>query len=252
MEKQKRLPIKVNKYTIYLMLNNEADAMVAKRFDEDERTQALNNNPCAMCRAVGQPVCKGHGGGGGGGSGGDGGASEAFDNVEVSATDASLSLGDAFLESALWAGQDEDDVYTYDMAYAVLSITLNMGLGSLIFSKDDDLSKEEQAELELLFDAIEQELKEFKAELANKGIDTQAIYCSRSPGSLVIKVPTPTYYDAFIHRLMDKNLLITQSSQKKDEPDVVASQDNQEEDIQKKRSTAPNPFDISKGPKLRE
>jgi hypothetical protein len=253
---------KSNKCTINLTVKNEAYAMTAKRFDEDERTQALNNNPCGMCRAMGFPRCQGHGGGGGGGDSGGGGSSDAehddatskaLDDVITSAAEASLALGDLFLESMLWVAQEnEEDVYTYDATHALLSITLDLGLGSLVFSRDGDLSQEEQEELDLLFDAIEEALNEFKTELLDAGLDVEAVHCHREAGVLTMKMPTPTYYDAFIQRLMDKNLLVTQPKLAEKNDEVAVKQDMEVEQDDTYSSTAPNPFDISKGPKFRE
>lgn len=220
--------------------------------NEDTRSQALENNPCNMCRAMGMPVCKGHGGGGGGGDSGGGSEAAEENDLEQTATTTSASLDDVFSESTLWEHIDDtDDIYTYDAPLALLSIKLDLGAGSLIFSKRNNLSKEEEQELNKLLDTIENELNDFKAELEAKGIDTQAIQCHRENGCLTIKLPTPGYFDTFVQRLTEKNLLITDFPQKKHtlESDATKNQNKPDPEEQQKASTAPNPFDITQGPK---
>ena len=220
--------------------------------DQDTRSKALENNPCGICRAMGLPVCKGHGGGSGGGdSGGGSEASEGNDLKQTAAT-TPKSLHNVFSESTLWQHIDgTDDIYTYDAPLALLSIKLDLGAGSLVFSKHGNLSKEEEQELNKLLDTIENELNEFKAELEAKGMDTQAIQCHRENGCLTIKLPTPEYFDTFVQRLTDKNLLVTDLPQKKHTLETAATknQDNPDPEEQKKAATAPNPFDITQGPK---
>lgn len=220
--------------------------------NEDTRSQALENNPCNMCRAMGLPVCKGHGGGGGGGDSDS--ESETAEENDLQKTDTAIpeSLHEVFSESTLWQYIDgTDDIYTYDAPLALLSIKLDLGAGSLVFSKHDNLSKEEEQELNKLLDTIENELNDFKAELEAKGMDTQAIQCHRENGCLTIKLPTPGYFDAFVQRLTDKNLLVTDLPQKKHtlESAVTKHQDNPAQEEQQNAATAPNPFDITQGPK---
>lgn len=56
--------------------------VVAKKREEtqkDERARAIENNPCSICRSLGLPFCRGHGGGSGGG-GSDSASDDKVDN----------------------------------------------------------------------------------------------------------------------------------------------------------------------------
>ena len=37
-----------------------------KEAQEDPMAKMIKNNPCGLCKTMGLPICKGHGGGGGG------------------------------------------------------------------------------------------------------------------------------------------------------------------------------------------
>lgn len=227
--------------------------MTTQKNDEDPRAKAVKNNPCGICRALGLPVCKGHGGGSGGG-GGDASKS-ADDTLDTTSNIIDHdSLEKALSNSPLWdESYNIDDLYTFDTPHSLFSIKLDLGSGTLVFSARDNLSKEEQQALKTFFDAVENELNEFKNELKAQGFDTDAIQCHREKNSLSIKLPTPKYYDAFIQRLMDKNLLVTQVSHELNEiPSIPSDAPKTQRETQQASSTAPNPFDISKGPKFED
>jgi hypothetical protein len=214
----------------------------SKNKEKDPRTQAIENNPCGRCRAMGFPTCKGHGSG----SGGEG--DEASEASELTNTD-TLTLDTIISKSELWhAEPNADDVYIYNALDALVSIKLDLAAGSLVFSKKGPLSKEEQKALDEFFDTIEHELNAFKKELEAQGVDTQSFQSHREKNCLTIQIPGIQHYDAFVQRLMDKNLLPTALNQEQTKHNVAAAthQDNQKEP--EASSSAPNPFDISKGP----
>jgi hypothetical protein len=87
--------------------------------EKDPRAKALENNPCSMCRALGLPVCKGHGGG----SGGGGETSGATDDTETKP----LDIHDALSKSDSWhAEPNADEVYIYNASHSALSIKLDL------------------------------------------------------------------------------------------------------------------------------
>ncbi len=222
--------------------------------DQDPQAKAIENNPCGICRALGLPVCKGHGAKGGGG--GDATDETSEENDTSKAADNTPTLKDLtaiFAESTLWAPMYiDDDCYTYNEPHALFSIKLDLNAGSLVFTKRDGLSKEEQQQLEKFLDVIENELNSFKAELNAEGIDTQSFQCHRENGNLTIKIPNPAYFDTFIQQLIKKNLLPTDSPQKKYTTEVANEKQQDEQKAQAEVSTAPTPFDINKGPKIGE
>lgn len=212
------------------------------RPDQDQRKSALDNNPCGICRALGSPTCKGHGGGAGGGGSGDSEAQEKSIDKALNANPAALEL--SLTKNGLWRKTDEDFAYEFNNPVALMSLTLDMGRCSIQFSGKKDLSTEQQKALDEFYQQIKDEFNEFKSELATKGIDVQQMLMERDGNNLTIKIPNPKHYDAFVQRLMDKNLLITQ----------VEPQDTKRMNVQDRpaeqehKSTAPSPFDMS-GPK---
>ncbi len=221
---------------------------------KDPLTKAIENNPCGICRAKRLPRCMCKGGGGGGSSDAEDETYEPNDSSKAT-TDAQTlqGLNDIFSENPFWEPvYNADDCYIYNDPLALFSITLDLSAGSLVFTKRDGLSKEELEQLEKFLDVVESELNSFKAELNANGIDTQAFQCHRGNGNLTIKIPNPTYFDAFVQQLIDKNLLSTDSMQKKHDSNVVNSNESDEQQTQVITSTAPTPFDISKGPKFED
>ena len=220
--------------------------------NEDPGTKAIQNNPCGMCRAMGMPVCKGHGGGAGGGD--DEAAATETDNATTEHTQDMIAqpLTKHFLDSELWQHDvhADDDIYTYQAAHTLCSIELDLNAGTLVFTAHPNLSRNEQKVLNNLYDALESELNAFKAELiANKSPLTDAMKCERHSNGFTIKLPTPEYFDTFIQRLIDKNLLHTQPAQKQHSAaaEPLKQQENNPQEPSE-TTTTPNPFDISKGP----
>ncbi|MDF1683121.1 MAG: hypothetical protein P1U36_00545 [Legionellaceae bacterium] len=153
----------------------------------NSRSKALENNACSTCRAMGLPLCKGH--------------------RDSSRPLPSKSTLDTFSESSLWQYIDDtDDIHIYANPLALLSIKLDLGAGSLVFSQRDDLSKNEQKELDKLFKAIEHEVKNLKKQDANY---------QHEENTLTIRLPTPELFDGFVQRLAEESLLITDLTQKK-------------------------------------
>ncbi len=219
--------------------------------DEDPRAKAVNNNPCGICRTLGQPTCKGHAaGGGGGGASGDASEESTLSDTPTN-TPNSTDLIATLEESLLWvAVEDAEDTFLFDDTLALFSITLDLSRGSLEFTKDCGLSKEEQKELEEFYSAIEREFNEFKAELHAQGIDTQLFQCNHENGNLIIKIPSPEHYDRFIQQLVDKNFLPTASIQMTHTKDIEHPKPEDEKNNQAEARTAPNPFNIDKGPRF--
>ncbi|TAL59902.1 MAG: hypothetical protein EPN84_10380 [Legionella sp.] len=222
----------------------------------DLRARAVANNPCSICRALGIPVCRGHGAGGGGG-GGDGDTnSDTIDNkadlnsimLDPKVTADVNALSKSLIQTEEWhQSEDADLVLEFAEPSAYVHIILNMEIGSLVFRASRELSEEEQKALDELFDAIEKELALFKNELINMNEPIQAIKMVREHDSLSIKIPDPKHYDLFIQSLIDKNLLPNTSTAEFNinqsitlDPTELSSDNN--------KSRAPTPFDIH-GPK---
>lgn len=223
---------------------------------KDQRMRAVANNPCSMCRALNIPVCRGHGGGGGGG--GSDGSSSSDDESNTNFVAPSLVASDinaikeSFIQTEAWSlSEDTDLEFEFTEPNALLYITLNMEIGSLVFRGKRELSEEEQKALDELFDAIEKELTLFKNELIKINEPIEAIKMVREHHSLSIKIPDPKHYDLFIQRLIDKNLLPNSSTYLQQQKNTINQADTLaplELIVDDNKSKAPTPFDI-RGPK---
>ena len=160
----------------------------------NSRYKALENNGCSMCRAMCLPVCQGH--------------EKQNQNKRGERHHATpQSLLDTFSESSLWQYEEgTDDIHRYDSPHALLSIKIDLGAGFLFLTQREQISAEEQKELDKLFKAIEHEAKNSQK---------QSIECHREISTLTIKISTPESFDEFIQNLTEQNLLITDSSKKK-------------------------------------
>ena len=113
----------------------------------------------------------------------------------------------------------------------------------LTFRGGSNLSKEEMAWLKDYFSAIQSEFDAFKDELQDNHISTEGFTAIIENKQLTIQIPNQKYYELFMVRLMNQNLLPSPNmrQQKTKEDDVVTQSSYR----------SPNPFDISQGPRPR-
>lgn len=228
---------------------------------KDEPTSSPKKNPCGMCRANGLRVCKGHGGGAGGGGGG-GGSSDSSDNQEGLSTSPSPKLKPKTLQERLAENlistDGLDSVFIFENQDALFTMKLDMDCGSIIFCGKKDLSKNQQATLDEFFNTIKTELSAFKKELIKMGEDPKLIdkiNAVHVENVLTLKFPSPKYYDAFVERLIDKNLIFIEPVPQQEKireavtPQLLASPEDTEPSH---KSTAPTPFDIRPEPKPKD
>ena len=234
----------------------------SKDTQKDSRTRAIENNPCNMCRALGLPICRGHGGGGGGGDGGA--AGETQDNTQsmsgspwpvLKPVVENEKLVQFLLESGMWAlAEDADLELEFSNLDALLTIKLDMENGELLFEGKRDLPP---GTLDELFDAVEQELALFSQELKDRKLIEEPINAvrNREKNTLSIKILSPQYYDIFIQRLLSKNILPNQPApvlEEKEDLQQTAAIQVPELEMASIARAAPTPldlFDISRGPR---
>jgi hypothetical protein len=215
---------------------------------KDSRQQAIQNNPCSSCRALGLPICRGHGGGGGSSENDKKDVtSAALKNTPTKSVVHSLSM--QLEESMLWQESSEEDLlFVCQNALALVTIKINLAEGTLTFEAPENLSEKEKDDLNALYDALINTLNEFKQELAKQGITLDAEY-KKEGNNLSIKIPEPKYFDAFVKKLMAKELIPTravewnQVTEAKKQPMVAVTLADVQPDYK-----APTPFDTS-GPK---
>lgn len=221
--------------------------------NEDPRQKSISNNPCSLCRALGLPVCKGHGGGSGGGGGGSdskGTGQQAEPQIQSGAMPLALkpqndALFDLLGQSPLWSQVDEF-IFQYKNPYALLSMTLDMENNTLICRGRDDLTQEEQYALDMLFKSLEQELNLFKQEFS--ATRPMQVSMSRVGNQMTINIPDPKCFDAFIQRLVDKNLLLIQPGPEQKWTKTIDEVEAPQSGQPASSWTAPTPFALTPKP----
>ncbi|MGQ3889667.1 hypothetical protein ACQUW5_11610 [Legionella sp. CNM-1927-20] len=226
---------------------------------QDARIKAIENNPCSLCKALGLPICRGHGGGGS--TGGDSSGSDSGDSYEIEDIP-SLNLKPSLVEgmllssfleaSEVWHESPEEDLlYLFNNDLALLSLSLDLSQGLITFKENKLLNTDEQKDLAILYDAINNEFKQFKKELSAQNIKLNATLI-RENNKLTITIPiipNSKHYDAFIARLIDKNLIPTKKRELELERTTKKQEILPDQDIRAEAYKSPTPFDISRGPK---
>ncbi|STX50956.1 Uncharacterised protein [Legionella busanensis] len=213
----------------------------------EERSNALDSNPCGICRAMGSPICKGHGGGGGGGGDkGETAQNGSAPTPEYKPTNLEVRALSSYLEhSEVW--QTEDDfLYNFNNGSAVFSMGLDLAKGLIHFEGDESLDDTDAKDLNELYDKIEEELKLFTQEVKGQNISV-----SRKGNDLKISIPDQKLYDQFVTKLLNKNL-IPNNNYNADlayKPNPLNNQKVDVKDMTDSTYKSPNPFDISKGPR---
>ncbi|RYW88255.1 hypothetical protein D7219_12530 [Legionella pneumophila] len=223
--------------------------------NEDPRKQAIESNPCGICRSAGIPICKGHKGGAGGG--------ETIDEESEDLSDAYLpspvqtfkpSIN--FIKSEVWRQRDSwESVFEFKYPEALFTIKLDFEQGILCLSSKERLTKDQQKAVDELFNAIKNEFNQFKKELAHQGISVENMQLNQQGNNLTININKPKFFDAFIQRLIDKNLLISQAptlQNDKQDKFSAAPEKSMNTTLDAKpdyNSTPPTPFDMTPKPK---
>ncbi|MGQ3890274.1 hypothetical protein ACQUW5_14825 [Legionella sp. CNM-1927-20] len=215
----------------------------------DERSKALDSNPCGICRAMGSPICKGHGGGAGGGGGDkaqdENAQKDSAPTPEYKPTNIEVKVLSSYLEhSDVWNSED-DFLYHFSNNFAVFSMVLDSAKGLIHCKGNELLNDNGEKDLNELYDKIEEELKTFAHE-----VKAQNISISRRGNDLKISIPDQKLYDQFITKLLNKNLIPNNNYNAnlnyKMNPDAKQKIDEKEAAASYK---SPNPFDISRGPR---
>lgn len=226
--------------------------------NQDLTKIAIEKNPCGLCRVQGLTVCKGHGGGGGGGSSSGASKEGASGSTELvlAASNTINQVPTADINALLsqngdWIRADVlESVFHFKNPDALLDFCLDMERGLIKFY-GKNLLEEHSIQLDKFFSTIENELDVFKKELLATG-STPAIIdqikLERESNSLTLKFPRPTFYDAFVKRLVEKNLLPVESIPQHGKTIDLAESIFTSEELASRKTTAPTPFDLN-GPK---
>lgn len=204
--------------------------------------EMVKSNPCGVCRALGMPKCRG------GHGGGSEDRNEDEDNNELMEAD-KPSLELILNKSNGWKeSPDEDLQYQFSNSFSLLSMRLDLTKGKLTCSGKESLTKDEQEELDALYEAIRELFEQFQKELAADGKVLNATFQMQA-NQLTIQIQPPQYFDAFIAQLMTNNLLPT--TQVKAPLTAVKDKAVPEKDEEQTVSgyKSPSPFDIASGPR---
>ena len=210
---------------------------------KDERTKLLEANPCGICRASGLPTCKGHGGRGGSGGSSDS-TEEMLAETITTLTLTPISLEEQLTRSAVWDKPDELELtFVLNGQDTLFTMKIDMENNQLIFECDKNLSKEQQADIRAYFEAIMKELTVFKTELIKQGVSVEHITAISNENTLRIRFPSAEHYDAFVQRLIDKNMIPMHPR-----PEPQKREDDPRVEEQASRYATPTPCDMN-GPK---
>ncbi|MDI9819796.1 MULTISPECIES: hypothetical protein [unclassified Legionella] len=203
----------------------------------DQRESAINNNPCGICRALGLPICKGHGSSGGG-------SGDSYDDQSlakgqsVTKEPISIDLEKSLGKSTLWLNSD-DLAFEFNIPDALMSVKIDMEQGIISFLAKEDLSQDQSIALQKFFEAIKQEFNEFKNDFS---VAANQMQLAQMGNGLKITISNPKLFDAFVQRLLDRNILVTELGPMPGKGRYSIPESKQETENQYK---SPTPFDIS-------
>lgn len=213
-----------------------------EKYDAAEETMKTR---CKSCFKEIAPVrrCGGHGGGGGGSDSGDDASNE--DGMEADVDSAlgvnpansmadELMFGSADWESMILQPDDldfDEEIISELLVDGLLVINNHSDKGILTFElrcSPNALSQVQRDELKKYFNAIQNELEQFKEE---NGISDECKKINTDAAgnilSLRITLPSPALYDAFIQRLAKQHLIPLQNVDPKNNERVEYPKGNQ-------------------------
>ncbi len=195
---------------------------------EDPIEQAIQKNPCRMCRNARRVMCLCKKAG----SGGVEGTTSDNNSSTPSTNDDQKALKSLKLQPQLSSIAPID----FEALEGALVIDKNPEAGSFSLKLQIGSHPNALAEARKMLRLIHTAFNEFKKELEQLGLDVSNLSCESTPDNLIIHFPHPKYFDAFIEQLKNKNLL----------PEHIASQLLQAEEGYTPSSF--NPFSIQPTP----
>ena len=202
---------------------------------------------CKLCNKKIIPIreCTGHGGGGGyeSKSGSNLVAYEA-PTVEGSSAGSKSKSDELFLGSQVAglssSGKATDEELEFDLErmMELFSFLSDTGKGILTIRAKPGYSLDDEKEMQRYLAAINAAFEDFKNELKKKGFSVEGFISTLDKNDLVISIPSPDHYDAFINELHTNKLLPTMSPTLDDEEQHVA--------------TSPTPFAKTPSPSVRD
>ncbi len=185
--------------------------------------QAIDNNPCGICRVLGLPFCRGHGGG-----------SDEQEDQNSKKDFESKKINSFFEDNIAWQENATNDfLYQYSNPFSAFSITVDLARGNLLLIGPEFANIDEQKVLETLHQAISKLLQ---------GTEINSDKLIKTANSLKIEGISSAKFDSFITKLLEKNLLPTQL------PENSHNISQHEKQTELNTYKTPRPFDITNGP----
>lgn len=221
-----------------------------KQNKENEKKEAAAEalrTRCKTCFKEISPkrICGGHGGGGGGGGStstesekGSGAAEPEDMPSEIKSKSGELSF-DQVNEEGLKLTEhltEADLLFDLERVKELFLIDNDSERGILTIRAKPGHSSNDDEEIQRYLEAINAVFEQFKIVLEQKGIPVEHFTCILNKNELVIRIPSPKYFDAFIQELLTKQLLPVISPKLDDEKQSVV--------------TSPTPFAKSPPPSV--
>lgn len=176
---------------------------------QDEIQALIENNPCAMCRAAGSPVCKCKGLGGSGGGGPDRGdllemqaPAPAQNSMRMQKHDAVESMPLDLPGDGEVTVQDTAAIDLFDLEEMAefLLVSNDSGRGVITIRPKPSLLLYNEKEIQELIRTLKMAFEQFKLALEKKGIPVDNFTITLNKNELIVR-------EAFIKELVSKNLL---------------------------------------------
>ncbi|MBA2649949.1 MAG: hypothetical protein H0U75_10235 [Legionella sp.] len=172
---------------------------IINKENQDSIQSMIQKNPCGLCRKAGLPLCKGNHGK----SGTNTGESHFSGHKD---SDESVDLSAEKKQSVSYSSTSSDLFFDLERLGDTLLIISDSSRGILsIYLKPCSEERDESDAVSFLR-FIRMAFNEFKLFCKQQGLNVENFACNSDPNELIIRLPSPKYYDAFIQSLVDKKL----------------------------------------------
>lgn len=174
--------------------------------ESDSLEDKSKENTCSLCREMGAaPPCKGHGKGAGSGSN----TEESSYEIGGMDTMPSMNSSHAHLKnlSIILELSPPFRVSLFENFKIILQLENDMENGVLIFQCTPMLAHAQQRIVDDFLKVILAEFNLYKSELNQRGVNVEDFTHNSNGQTFTLRIPSASYQDGFVHRLVDKQLL---------------------------------------------
>lgn len=263
-----------------LMEDSPLKLDINKLNKEKEKKDAAEEAVKTRCKTCFKEIspqrkCFGHGGGGGSSDeledddSKEGYEPEPFENTSPAdqLTPEELPI-DEGINARGGSGQQTEEELQFDLERIMELVVFNNDSGKGILTiraKPGHLVGDEK-EIEEFLKAIEAAFEQFRSDLKKQGIAVDDFTCIHNKNELIIRIPSPKYFDAFIQDLAAKKLLPSENTKQNESlhnatvsptpfaltPSPIRSKkdDSKQDDIEEVRRSNLSPFSTELKPKF--